>query len=216
MNEEVIRSILKNKLIVIVRNVAKEKLLPLSEALYDGGIRLMEITYSANGTVSDEETADSIRQLTEHWKDGMQIGAGTVLTPEQVVLTQHAGGRFIISPNTDRAVIEKTKELGLISIPGAMTPSEIQQAHTYGADFVKVFPVTGLGSAYIKAVAAPLSHIQLLAVGGINENNMAEYLKAGACGFGIGANLVNQSLIASNRFDKITELAKLYVAGVAQ
>ena len=102
----------------------------------------------------------------------------------------------------------------MVSMPGAYTPSEIQLAHTSGADFVKIFPAVSLGPEYIKAVKAPLSHIKLLAVGGIDENNIKSYLKAGACGFGIGSNIVDKKLIDNNDFKGITELAKRYVAAV--
>ena len=102
----------------------------------------------------------------------------------------------------------------MVSIPGALTPSEIQAAHRYGADFVKLFPITNMGVEYVKAVKATLSHIKFLAVGGINENNMADYLKAGVCGFGIGSNIVNKKMIAENNFDKITELAEIFCEGV--
>lgn len=216
MYNEIINSMLENKLIVIVRGVDKDKLIPLAEALYAGGIRLMEITYSANGSISDQETAENIRMLSHYFEGKMHIGAGTVLTPEQVMLTKHAGGRFIISPNTDKNVIAKTKELGLISMPGALTPSEIQEAHIFGADFVKVFPVGSLGTGYLKAIKAPLSHIKLLAVGGINEKNMNDYLLAGACGCGVGANLANNRLIEANDFESITNLAKQYTAVIKE
>jgi hypothetical protein len=95
---------------------------------------------------------------------------------------------------------------------GALTPTEIVTAHRCGADFVKVFPTSSLGAGYIKAVCAPLNHIRMLAVGGVNENNVAEFLAAGVVGAGVGGNLVNKKWIAAGEFDKITELAKQYVA----
>ena len=95
-------------------------------------------------------------------------------------------------------------------MPGALTPSEIQSAHRAGADFVKVFPVTNMGIEYLKAVKAPLSHIKLIAVGGINEKNMSEYIDAGICGFGIGSNIVNKKMIKEGKFKEITNLAKKY------
>ena len=216
MKSKVIKSIEENKIIVIVRGVDKENLIPLAEAMYEGGIRLLEITYSATGAVSDEETAANIRMLSDHFENRMFIGAGTVLSTKQVKLTRDAGGKFIISPDTCKEVIELTSQLGLVSMPGALTPTEIQAAHRFGADFVKLFPVTSLGTEYVKAVKAPLSHIKLLAVGGINENNMTDYLKAGVSGFGIGSNIVNKKLVASRDYGKITELAKEYVKVVSK
>ncbi len=214
MENNILQLIEKEKIIVIVRGVKGDKLIPLAEAMYDGGIRLLEITYSANKEISDKETADNIASLKKHFGKKMHIGAGTVLNEKQVVLAKEAGGEFIISPDTTSNVIKKTKELNMISMPGALTPSEIAFAHNNGADFVKVFPAVNLGADYIKAIKAPLSHIKLLAVGGINDGNMKEYLNAGVCGFGIGGNIVNKDMIGNNDFDGITELAKRYVSAV--
>jgi len=200
----------KEKIIVIVRGVASDKLLPLAEAMFEGGIRMLEITFSADGKVSDEETAANIALLSRHFEGRMLIGAGTVLTKKQVKLTKKAGGKFIISPDADRAVIKYTKKLGLISMPGAVTPSEIKLCHNAGADYVKIFPAVNLGPDYIKAVKAPLSHIKYLAVGGINPDNMKDYLKAGVCGFGIGGNIVSKDMIERGDFGGIQALAKKY------
>lgn len=216
MTNKVIEAVEKNKIVVIVRGIEKEKLIPLAQAMYDGGIRLLEITYSADKSISDEETAQNIKMLTEHFGDKMYIGAGTVLTEEQVAMTRDAGGKFIISPDTNPDVIKMTKKLGLVSMPGALSPSEIQAAHRSGADFVKLFPAVNLGIDYVKAVKAPLSHIKLLAVGGINESNMSDYLKAGVCGFGIGSNIVSKKLVDANDFNAVTELAKKYTDALGE
>ena len=210
MKDNVIKEIEKNKLIAIIRGVPREKLLPLAEALYAGGVRLLEVTYSANGSVSDEDTSASVSELVRAFDGRMLIGSGTVLTPEQVRLTKAAGGCFIISPNADREVIAETVRLGMVSIPGALTPTEIVDAHKAGADFVKLFPITTLGTSYVKAVKAPLSHIKLLAVGGIDENNMSDYLSAGVCGFGVGSNITDKKMIAASDWKGITALAKKY------
>ncbi|MBQ8804459.1 MAG: bifunctional 4-hydroxy-2-oxoglutarate aldolase/2-dehydro-3-deoxy-phosphogluconate aldolase [Tyzzerella sp.] len=216
MREQVIKAIEKEKLVVIVRGIEREKLIPLAEAMYAGGIRLLEVTYSANGAVSDEDTAENIRMLAEHFGDRMYIGAGTVIKPEQVELTKAAGGKFIISPDAYEAVIRKTRELDMVSMPGALTATEIQAAHRAGADFVKMFPITDMGSAYVKAVRAPLSHIKLLAVGGVDLSNIAEYKKAGVCGFGVGSNIINKKMLADGDYAGITKLAEEYVAAVNQ
>ena len=205
-----IKAIEESKIIVIVRGVEREKLIPLAQAMYDGGIRLVEFTYDASGKISDEEIAENIQMVSEHFAGKMVIGAGTVLTEKQVELTQKAGGKFIISPDTYPEVIKKTKELGLVSIPGAFSPTEISMAKRLGADFVKVFPVNYLGSRYIKDLKAPLSNVKLLAVGGITADNLCEYLDAGASGVGIGSGVVNKVKIAENDWASITEFAKKY------
>lgn len=210
----VIESIKKNKIIVIVRGVAKDKIIPLAEAMYNGGIRLIECTYQANGSISDEEIADNIRMLAEHFGDKMYVGAGTVLTKKQVQLTKQAGGKFIISPDANEEVIKYTKEIGLISMPGALTPTEIAAAKRAGADFVKVFPIDVYGPSYLKAVKAPLSNVELLAVGGINKDNLNDYLSAGAIGVGVGAGIVNKGMIESEDYDGITRLAEEFTKNI--
>lgn len=214
MYNKVIKAIEREKIIVIVRGVEKEKLMPLIDAMYEGGIRLLEITFDASGKVSDEETAGYIKMLSEAYEGKMYIGAGTVLTEKQVELVKNAGGMFIISPNTDEKVIKKTRELGMVSMPGALTPTEIQTAHLLGADFVKLFPASNFGPDYVKAVKAPLSHIKLTAVGGINENNMADYIKVGVSGFGVGTNITNKKMLSENDYDGICALAKKYVDAI--
>ena len=186
MREQIIQTVEQEKIVVIVRGVEREKLIPLAEAMYQGGIRLLEITYSANGKVSDEETAANIAALAKHFEGRMYIGAGTVLTEKQVELTAKAGGKFIISPDTCPEVIQKTRELGLVSMPGALTPSEMQIAHRNGADFVKLFPAGGMGSGYVKAILAPLNHVRLVAVGGVSEKNACEFIRAGCVAVGVG------------------------------
>lgn len=214
MKNQTIQAIENEKLIVIVRGVARDKLIPFAEAVYAGGVRLLEITYSADGSISDEETADRIAMLAKHFEGRMLIGAGTVLTEKQVELTHAAGGKYIISPDTSVDVIKKTCELGLVSMPGALTPTEIQTAHRAGADFVKLFPIGNLGTGYVKAVKAPLSHVKMLAVGGVDLNNIEDYKKIGISGFGIGTSIVNKALINEGKFDEITKLAEKYVAAI--
>jgi len=205
-----IKTIEENKIIVIVRGVEREKLVSLCEAMYNGGIKAVECTYDATGKISDEEISENIRLLVDNFGDKMIIGAGTVLTKKQVALTKAAGGKFIISPDTNPKIIKYTKRQGLVSIPGALTPSEIALSARTGADFVKVFPVNLFGPDYIKTIKAPLSHIKLLAVNGITAENMNEYLSAGAVGVGIGGGIVDKKLIAENDFEGITIAAQKY------
>ena len=214
MCKRLIEEIENEKIIVIVRGVERNKLIPIAEAMYRGGIKFLEITYSANGEVSDEKTKENIRLLANHFGGRMHIGAGTVLTEKQAELTKQAGGEFVISPDTNPKVIKRTKELGMVSMPGALTPSEIQLAHISGADFVKLFPVSNLGIDYVRAVKAPLSHIRLLAVGGVDLSNIPGYLDIGVCGFGIGSNIVSGKLIDQNDYKGLEELAKKYVSAV--
>lgn len=213
MREELIKTIEKEKLVVIVRGVKSEDLIPLVQALCEGGVRCLEVTYSANGSVTDEQTAENIRMLVDRFSGKAFIGAGTVLTEKQVELTKAAGGTFIVSPDTCPEVIRKTRELNMVSVPGAFTPTEMQTAHRSGADFIKLFP-SNFGASYVKTLLAPLSHLRILAVGGMQEKDLPEYLQAGACGFGIGGAIVDQTKIKAGDWGGIADLAKKYVAAL--
>ena len=212
LRERVIELAQKEKVIAIVRGVQSDQCMKVAEALYEGGIRMMEITYDQKEPESWPKTAQAIGDIAKEFKGRLFVGAGTVTSTELVEMTASAGGLFIISPDTNPDVIRRTRELELVSLPGALTPTEIVTAHMAGADFVKVFPAADLGPGYLKAVRAPLSHIKLMAVGGINAENVGAYLKAGAVGVGVGGNLANRVWIESGEFDKITEAAKEIVA----
>ena len=212
MREQVIQKVLEKKIVAIVRGVYGQDCLNLAKALHAGGIDLLEVTFDQSQPENLERTSDTVKLLCDNLGDQMFFGAGTVTSLKMLELAIDAGAAFIVSPDTNEDVIRATVAAGLVSMPGAMTPTEIVTAHGCGADFVKVFPTSSLGAGYIKAVCAPLNHIRMLAVGGVNENNIGEFLAAGAVGAGIGGNLVNKKWIAAGEFDKITELAKQYVA----
>ena len=214
MRAKVIDWTKKYKVIAIVRGAAPEQCLQVAQALYDGGIRMMEITYNQSAPESWPQTAQAISDVAKAFAGKMLVGAGTVTTPELVEMTAEAGGLYIISPDVNPEVIRRTRELGLVSMPGAMTATEVQQAHFAGADFIKLFPAGTLGAGYLKALKAPLSHICFLAVGGVNEENAVDFLKAGAVGVGIGGNLANKEWIAAGQYDKITETARKVVAAM--
>lgn len=215
MREQVIQWAEREKIIAIVRGIESEKCLKVAQALYDGGIRLMEVTYNQKDPASWHSTAQAIGDIARQFEGRLLVGAGTVTTPELVDLTKSAGGLFIISPDTNVDVIRHTREVGLVSMPGALTPSEVMTAHNAGADIVKLFPAADLGPGYLKAIRAPISHVKLMAVGGINEKNIGQFLAAGAIGAGIGGNLANKTWIEEGQFDKITETAKALVDAVA-
>lgn len=207
MSSERIDLILQTKVVAIVRGL-DGGFAPLAQAMYDGGIRAIEVTFNQKDPAQYRKTTDAIRAIREAMGEKMVVGAGTVTSVELAQLAWGAGAHFIVSPDTNVEVIRRTKELGMVSMPGAMTPSEILTAHHAGADFVKVFPAGALGPGYIKAVRGPLNHIRLLAVGGISEKNAAEYIQAGCVGVGVGGNLVNKEWIANGEYGKIEALAR--------
>lgn len=211
MKKEVIEFIENNKLIAIVRGIEAEKCIKVADALYEGGFRLVEVTFNQKDPSSFEITAAAISAIAKKYEGKMMVGAGTVVSTELVDIAANAGAKYIISPDVNVDVIKRTTELDLVSLPGAMTPTEIMTAHNAGADFVKLFPIAELGSKYVKAVRAPISHVKMMAVGGINENNLLEYMNVGCVGAGIGGNLVNKKWIDSGEYEKITEVAKTMV-----
>lgn len=200
----------RSKIIAIVRGLAPEHMLKLADALCTGGIELMEVTFNQARPETWEDTRGAIRAVGAHMAGKMLVGAGTVLTGEQLGMAREAGAKYIVTPNTNPMLIRQAKQVGLCVFPGAFTPTEIVAAHEAGADAVKLFPAGNLGPAYIKAIRAPLSHIPLLAVGGVDEKNAADFMAAGCCGVGVGGNLVNKDWIAAGEWSKIASLAKEY------
>ncbi|MBO5898261.1 MAG: bifunctional 4-hydroxy-2-oxoglutarate aldolase/2-dehydro-3-deoxy-phosphogluconate aldolase [Clostridia bacterium] len=208
--EEVIRDIEKHKIIVILRGFSKEQLIRTVEAMEKGGIKLVEVTFDQSGNVSDETTASYIRALKEQFDGRVRIGAGTVMTEQQVEQAYQAGAEFIISPDCYENVIRKTRALGMVSMPGAFTPTEAANAHRYGADFVKLFPNSEVKLSYFKALSVPLSHIKFLAVGGVTVDNLADYLAAGAKGVGVATAIADKKAIFSGDYEEITRRAKAF------
>jgi 2-dehydro-3-deoxyphosphogluconate aldolase/(4S)-4-hydroxy-2-oxoglutarate aldolase len=195
------------KVIAIIRGVKMNDGLDLVKALYEGGIRALEFTFDLSKPESNEDTAALIQRSCETYGELLAVGAGTVTSVALAQKAAQAGAAFIVSPNTDKAVIEKTVQLGMVSIPGAVTPSEIISAYAFGASAVKVFPAGILGLPYFKAVRAPINHIPLVAVGNVGEDNISDFIKAGAAGAGVGGNLVNKKWIADGAYDKISMAA---------
>lgn len=198
------------RIITIIRGLGLEDAGETVKAIYAGGLGLAEITF--NQTADPGITANIIRNLSLEFKNRVLFGAGTVMTMEQLYAAYNAGAVFIISPNADLSIIRETKRLGMLSIPGAFTATEIAQCYGAGADIVKIFPSASVGPDYIKAIRGPLPHIPLAAVGGVNLNNITRFFQAGACCVGLGSNIVEKQAVANHDFDTIRLLAAAYAA----
>ena len=207
-NTELLSCLRQDKLIAICRGAEGESLLSLAAAIRDGGIRFIEVTFQQERDDCADLARRNIKTLCD--MPGIIPGAGTVLSPDQVRAAYEAGAKYIVSPNTDPAVIAETKRLGLVSIPGALTPSEIMAAHNAGADLVKLFPTAVMGLKYFKDLRAPLSHIGLVVTAGITPDNLGDYLKAGAFAAGISSPLCDKELIAAGDFAEITRRARAF------
>ena len=212
VREQAAKEIRENKIIAIFRNIEIDRCVETAKALYAGGIRVVEVTFDQREAADKYySTVESIRRIIRAADGKMCVGAGTVLTLEQVHLAYSAGAQFIITPNTDPEIIKFAGDLDMAVMPGAYTASEVNNAYNAGADFVKIFPASEAGTKYIRALRGPLGHIPLAAVGGVDENNAREFLEAGAVALGIGGNLADKKLIAASRYEELTETAKKYV-----
>ena len=214
MKNETLDWITDKRITAIVRGVYDESCVALAHALYDGGISILEVTFDQRCPAEYRKTAETIRLLNKTLGGKMLFGAGTVTSKDSLRLAVESGSAFIVSPNTDPLIIGETLESGLVSVPGAMTPTEIQKAYALGADIVKVFPSSVLGTAYFKAIRGPISHIPLMATGGISSENAHDFLLAGANSIGVGGKLVNVEWIQKKEFGKITEAAEQSVQSI--
>lgn len=200
-----------SKLIAIFRGVPKAEAGPVARALAEGGIRFFEICLNHNSESPKEEFQEQWEQVRKAVGRDACVGAGTVLSVEQVEMVAQCGGQMIVSPCTNPAVIKKTKELGLICIPGAMTPTEITLAYEAGADMVKLYVVED--PHYVSMLRGPLGHIPMQVTCNVNLHTIPEFLKAGVRAFGTKAMLPDDRIRAQD-YAGIKKLAEAYVAAV--
>lgn len=206
----------KHKFIAILRHIELKYIEAAAKALYDGGVRVFEVTFNPAVETTAEETKSIISKIYSMFGDEVCIGAGTVLTVPYAEAAFEAGARFIVSPCTDESVMAYTKSKGMLSMPGAYTPTEIVRAYNLGADIVKIFPILPDGDAYLKTLVSPLPHIPFAVTGGINPDTAGKFIKAGAAAVAAGASLVTADLCENGEFEKITELARRHIEKVRQ
>ena len=210
--EEIKQLVLDTRIVAIIRGFAPDTCLRLAEAYSAGGIRLVEVTFNQKAPETWKDTAAAIRAIRERFGGHVRAGAGTVLTEEQLSMCIDAGGEYMITPNVKPELIRSCVRQGLVAMPGALTPSEAVDAWEAGAAFVKIFPAGSLGPGYVKALRAPLAHIPMLAVGGITADNVADFMRVGCVGAGVGGNLTNKEWIAAGAWDKIADTARQLVS----
>ena len=180
-------------------------------ALYNGGIRVAEITMTVPGAIR------ALEKLADELGGKLVLGAGTVLDPETARACMLAGAEFFVTPSLKLSTIEIAKRYSKLICPGALTPTEVLPAWEAGADTVKVFPCGNVGGAkYIKALRGPFPQIELVPTGGVNLDTVGDFLKAGACACGVGSELVDDKTVREGRFDVIEERARQYQAAVAK
>lgn len=212
MRSMILSKIQEDKLLVIARKIPYRQIVRVAEAIYGGGVTLFEITFDQAKKNCIEETQRCISAVCETMGERMIIGAGTVLTTEQVRAAHEAGAKYVVSPNTNPEVVKEARELAMVAIPGAMTPTEIMTAWSAGADVVKLFPADDLGYHYIRNILAPLCHIPLLATGGVNPETIPQFYAAGVVCFGTGASILKQEIVQEENYGEITRLTRLHTS----
>ena len=212
MNSAQVRErILDVGIIPVVRASSARKAQAAAEAVYAGGISIVEITMTVPGAIQ------LISEVVRALGDECLIGAGTVLDAQTAQQCIDAGAEFIVSPGFDAETVKFTKSAGKLSLPGAVTPTEVINAWKCGADFVKVFPCSAVGGAsYLKALRGPLPQVPLVPTGGVNLTNAGEFIRAGAAALGIGGELISAAALDSGNTAQITDLARKYVAAVRE
>lgn len=198
----------ESKVIVVCRGIAEEEIVNVAQAMYDGGIRFMEVPFNQADPSSFASTARKIRAVREAMDGKMHVGAGTVITMEQFEIAKEAGAEIIVSPTMEEDIIIATKEAGLISMPGCATPSEMTKAYKLGADLIKLFPASVAGLKMVKEIRVPLNHLPLVCFGGVSTDNIKEVLATGVIGVGMASSILDNEALANKDYAKITALAK--------
>ena len=193
-------------IIPVVRAQSADEAMQAIDAIRAGGISILEITMTVPGAVG------VIEEVAKRYGDDALVGAGTVLDGETARACILAGARFVVSPSLNLETISVCRRYGVAVMPGALTPTEVVQAWSAGADFVKVFPAGAVGGAsYIKSLKAPLPQIELVPTGGVSLKTAADFIKAGASALGVGADLVDLKAIREGQHNLITERAREFV-----
>ncbi|MBU6358683.1 MAG: bifunctional 4-hydroxy-2-oxoglutarate aldolase/2-dehydro-3-deoxy-phosphogluconate aldolase [Chloroflexota bacterium] len=209
MSESTLHTIHRGKVVAIVRLPDLADAIELSRALISGGITALEFTLTNSEALNALQAVKAA--IPEFGRGEAVIGAGTVVTPDQVRASVAAGAQFIVAPTSNFAAIATSREMGVPIMPGAYTPTEILAAWEAGAAVVKVFPARALGPNFIKDVREPLPFLKLMPTGGIGIDNIAAYLQAGAFGVGVGGNLVDKQMVAARDWAGLYAKAQAFI-----
>jgi 2-dehydro-3-deoxyphosphogluconate aldolase/(4S)-4-hydroxy-2-oxoglutarate aldolase len=199
---EIYELIRKEKVVAIIRGVSAETVINIANALYAGGIKLMEITCNTPNVM------EMIHQVSCEMDGRMCIGAGTVITGDLAANAHQAGAKYIVAPDVNPDVIAYCRENRLAVIPGAATPTEILTAYRLGVRTIKIFPADGLGPRYIEQIRGPINDMDFIAVGGIDLQNIPVFINAGCAGVGVGSSLIRGEFIAQSNWPGLSDLAE--------
>jgi 2-dehydro-3-deoxyphosphogluconate aldolase/(4S)-4-hydroxy-2-oxoglutarate aldolase len=202
--------VLNSGIVAIIRATSGEQLVQVAEALHDGGVDVIEVTFTVPGVL------DVISAVSKKLGRKILLGAGTVLDPESARAALLAGAEFLVSPTVNVDVIKMCHRYDKLMMSGAYTPTEILTAWEAGADIVKVFPAEVGGPPYLKAIKGPLPQVRLMPTGGVNLQTLPQFIAAGACAVGLGSQLVEKDALERGDFARIRDLATQYVEQLAQ
>lgn len=205
---ETLLKVKESPVIAVIRMNDTTKLMKVIDALSDGGVKFLEITFTTPNALN------VIEEVSKKVSLDFVVGAGTVLDPETARAAILAGAKFIVSPALNLETIKMAHRYDVMMVPGAFTPTEILSAWDYGADIVKVFPATALGPKYFKDVKGPFPQLRLMPTGGVSVDNAGEFIKAGAYAVAAGTDLLDKEAIANDKFEIITEKAKRMISNV--
>jgi len=195
-------------LLAVLRGPSPELTLKMVEALLAGGVTGIEITYTT------PQAEQVVATLHRQYGSRILLGMGTLTQPAQAAQAQAAGARFLVSPHCEPALAQAMVATGLPTMIGALTPSELVQAHRLGADVVKIFPGSLGGPSYLKSLRGPFPHISMMPTGGVSLENIGDWFAAGAVAVGAGSELCPTALAKAGRFEAITERATAFVQAV--
>ncbi len=214
---ELLSLVRRHRIIVDLRGIPGEEMTATAKALRDGGVRMLEVTFDQKDPDCLRKTPAAIAAIREVLGEELLVGAGTVLSPEQAEAAVKAGAAYLLAPSYDPQVLSAAQSLGVELIPGVFTPSEAAAAYNAGAALVKLFPGGSLGLSYIKNLAGPLGHIPLLPMGGVDLDNLDEFLaQPNVAGVGIGSAIAKPSLVKAGDFDALRELARQFTEKAAR
>ncbi len=209
MNKEnILDEILKRKVVAVLRIKEPGKLKKVIESIAAGGITVAEITMTVPNAIQ------LIEKISKELEKNIIIGVGSVLNSKIAEEAIKAGAKYVVSPILKKEIIDKAHEYNVPAMPGCFSPTEIQTAYEYGADIIKVFPADVVGMEFFKAILAPMPHLKLMPTGGVSLTNAGEWLKAGACAVGIGSALLDKEAIQNEKFEKLTENAKIVMNSI--
>ena len=203
--EATVQQISQVGIVAVIRAENGEILADVTQALVDGGVTAIEVTFTV------PKAHQVLEYVADRFGDQIQLGAGTVLDAETARIAILAGAQFIVAPIVDLPTIEMSHRYDKAVMPGALTPTEVVRAWQAGADVVKIFPSDLTGPSYLKSLKGPLPQVRMMPTGGVNLDTAESFLKAGACALGVGGSLVEKSAIDSNNMDRIRQLAQKYV-----